>query len=94
VWAGSESRAFAEAILAALVRGCAPSAPGLEHAIQVELLISALGDVTGPRSVSDLLKVLDRISVGVVAQGLVAMVRRQAEAQPHLQLVELAEQAP
>jgi hypothetical protein len=88
---GPDRRRLADSLLAALVPGSASGADGLEHAIQVELLVTALEDATRPRTLSDLLSVLERIAVGDVARALVAVVRKRAATDPHLVLTDLAE---
>ena len=66
------------------------SAPGMSGP---ELVTSALEDARPPRGVSDLLRVLERLSAGEVAAGLVAVVRARAALEPNLPLVELAQRA-
>ena len=84
-----DSRELAESLLAALDGG-SPEAAGLEHAIRLELLVSALEDATRPRDVSDLSRVLQRIAVGEVANAFVLIVRRRAKTEPNLLLADLA----
>lgn len=84
---------LAAAILVALLPGSTPPPAGLDDAIRLELLITALQDGTCPRSISDLVCVLERISVGEVAQAFVGIVRERAEEEPDLPLTELAARA-
>lgn len=84
-----DPRELADSLLAAF-DGAAPDPGGIEHAIRRELLITALGDATPPRDVSELLRVLQRIAVGEVANAFVLQVRRCAKAEPDLLLLDLA----
>jgi hypothetical protein len=83
-----DQRRLARAILAALFPSRATPA-GLDDAIRLELLITALEDARGPRCVSDLLLVLERLAAGEVARELLDVLRARARIEPHLPLTEL-----
>jgi hypothetical protein len=86
-------RTAAVRILKALLPGFVPEELGLDNAIRVELLITALQDAEYPRTVADLHSVLERISAGAVATEVVSAVRELAKRDPGLLLADLGRAA-
>ena len=79
-----DDRTFAKSLLAALIPGSVEDGTSLDNAIRVELLVTALGDGERPRTLADLLRVLESLSAGDVAEYLTDVVRARAEVQPRL----------
>lgn len=82
-------RILAETVLVALVPGSGSEEKSLNNAIRLELLVVALHDVERPGTLGELLRVLERISVGEVGSGLLKVTRERAEREPDVLLREL-----
>ena len=76
--------------MAALLPGSSSDGPGLDNAIRLELLITALQDKDQPHTLCELLRVLERISAGEVAEDLLGVLRKRSEQEPHRLLKDLA----
>lgn len=77
---------MATAILSAIPPSRFAYDGALDQAIRVEVLISALQDVARPRTLSELLRVLERVAVGDVSRELVSLIRPRAIREPNLLL--------
>lgn len=81
---------LAKTVLGALIPSWFSEGESLDNAIRVELLVIALHDIESPRTLGELLRVLERISVGEVAEELLMVTRKRAQREPDQLLRELS----
>ena len=80
----------AQAILDVLVPGGNANGAGVEYAIRVEYLASALLHPSEPETLSELISVLERIAVSEVGRELLLVLHERARREPLVSLRELA----